>query len=575
VDAVDLRRRAAAWAAVDPDPVTREQLAAVVVTAERTGDDAPLAELVAGRLRFGTAGLRAPLGPGPRRLNRLVAEQTAAGIARVLLDEVDDARGRGVVVGHDARHGSAEFAAAAAEVLVAHGLDVRAFDGPVPTPLVATTARFDGAAAAIVVTASHNPAADNGIKVYWADGAQITAPLDSSIATAIDAVAAAMEAAVDEDPVAGPSAARRLLRPDGVAGSITGLGSAVAGPAVDAYVARAVGSARSGTSRPAVPIALTSLHGVGGPVLERVLRAGGHTDLHVVEAQRRPDPDFPTVAFPNPEEPGALDLLVDEARRHGCAVGLANDPDADRVAVVVPTGDDAWRALTGDEVGALLCRHLLSLDPPADDRPPLVVTTVVSSRLAAAIATAAGARTEETLTGFKWLCRPALLHPEWRQVLAYEEALGYAVGPDARDKDGITAGLVVADLVRDLAADGRTLLDELDDIARRHGAHVTRNGWTAVPADVGAALVLRLEATPPGSLGGSPVVELDRPAPDVLRVWTEDGTRVALRPSGTEPKLKYYCEAIEPVVDGAVATARATASERLDAVLDDVLRSLR
>jgi phosphomannomutase len=492
----ELVERARLWAALDP--AGRAELLAAVAAAER-GDRSALVDLVDGRLSFGTAGLRGPLGPGPRRLNVVVAEQTAAAIARVLREDVPDAARRGVLVGRDGRHGSTEMAAAAEDVLRAHGLAVAGFDGPVPTPLVSSTLAHGDAAAAIVVTASHNPAADNGIKVFWVDGAQIVAPLDARIATEIDAVAAEMAAAAAAEPDDPAGAARRVLRPTPGAGPRTDLGGTASGPAADAYVERALaGRRRRGT----VPLALTALHGVGAALLERLLVAADHDDLHVVAEQRDPDPDFPTVAFPNPEEPGALDRLVAVARSTGCAVGLANDPDADRLAVVVPGADGAWRALTGDEVGAVLCHHLLQRGEraPTDDRPPLVVTTVVSSQLAGAIARAAGARFVETLTGFKWLSRPAMEHPEWRQVLAYEEALGYAIGPDAKDKDGITAALAMADLVTDLAAEGRTVGDLLDDLHRAHGAHVTRNGWTTLDGpgavEALAAVVERLAAAP-------------------------------------------------------------------------------
>ena len=250
-----------------------------------------------------------------------------------------------------------------------------------------------------------------------------------------------------------------------------------------------------------------------------------------------------------------------------------NDPDADRLAVAVPGRDGAWTILTGDQLGVLLAHHLLDRYGGEDRSGLLLVSTVVSSRLVARVAAAAGAQHQETLTGFKWLCRPALAHPELTQVLAYEEALGYAVGPDTRDKDGITAALVAADLVASLAAVGRTVWDVLDDLDRRFGAHVTRNGSITVTGagweDRLAGLVDRLVDAPPGSLGGAGIVRSDRPAPDVLRLWTADDTRVAVRPSGTEPKLKYYCEAVVPVTNG-VDAARATADLRLDAVVADV-----
>lgn len=596
-DDPELRRRAEAWIAVDPDPSTRAALTAALDDAEQD-----LAELMTGRLGFGTAGIRGPLGPGPNRMNVLVAEQTAAGLARTLIEDLGirpSAAGTAagttarkssgpsatVVVGHDARHGSSAMAAACVRVLVDHGLDVAAFDGPVPTPLVASTLATSSAGpgrhnvspgtlrsparAAIVVTASHNPAADNGIKVYWGDGAQIVAPIDARIAAAIDDVAADMS-----------SGSRDALRTEDPPGTVIYLGTATAGIAVERYLDRAL-AARSSTGpdptstvAATVPVALTSLHGVGAEVLEALLRRAGHTDLRVVAAQREPDADFPTVAFPNPEEPGALDMVIDLASSTGCVAALANDPDADRVAVIVPAPDGSWRALTGDEVGALLCAHGLRRAAAIGVTDPLVVTTVVSSQQCGAIAAAAGAHFAETLTGFKWLCRPALAHPDWTQVLAYEEALGYAVG-DARDKDGMTAALAVVDLVTELAADGRTLLDELDGLALAHGVHVTRNGWTPTTGGSPGAVdpLARLIERPPDRWGGRPVLHSDRPAPDVLRWWTDEGTRIALRPSGTEPKLKHYCEAVVPVgPSGDIAAARVLAAQQLDAVVADIAR---
>ena len=566
--------------AVDPDPMTRAALAALI----GSGDAELLADHVGRRLSFGTAGLRGELGPGPNRMNRLVVRQAAAGVARVLVATVADAGRRGVVVGHDARHGSLDFAADVTDVMASNGLDVHAFAGPVPTPLVAFALQHLGAAAAVVITASHNPASDNGMKVYWDDGAQIVAPLDTRIAAAIDDVAVAMERAGTQE------AADAVLHQAGPRGTVRSAGPASQGPVADAYVADALRLTAGPPVHP-VPVALTSLHGVGADLAGRVLREAGHGPVHMVTAQRHPDPDFPTVGFPNPEEPGTLDLLLALARETGARVALANDPDADRLAVAVPDRDGRWCPLTGDEVGALLAHHLLALhlvdrhrrdhhlraDGPQDRGATfLVATTVVSSRLVARMVEAAGGHFEETLTGFKWLCRPALAHPDWIQVLLYEEALGYAIGPTARDKDGITAALVVADLVADLDATGRTVWDVLDDLARIHGAHVTRNGSVGV-AGPGweahlAGLIDGVMADPPSHLGGGAVVRSDRPAPDVLRLWTADDTRVTVRPSGTEPKLKYYCEAVEPVEPGptGAATARARAGHRLDAVVDDV-----
>jgi phosphomannomutase len=601
-----LMARARSWARLDPDPSTTLQLVTLIDAVER-GDAPPdeLAVLFDGRLQFGTAGIRGPLGPGPRRMNVLLAVQTAAGIARVLLDGADGAASpaqRGVIIGRDARHRSDAIAAAMAATFASHGIDVECFDGPVPTPLVATSVVRTGAASGVVVTASHNPGTDNGIKVYWSNGAQILTPIDRQISDAIDDVAAAMEAALAAGPIAGRSAAVRIAKPERGGAVRSQLGTATDGPTADDYISAALHGRPA--VRATVPLALTSLHGVGAGLAERLLRTAGHDDLYVVADQRDPDPDFPTVRVPNPEEPGTLDRLIAVAAASGCVAGLANDPDADRLAVVVTDRSGTWRMLTGDEVGALLCSHLLDRHAAHDGGhpsgsasaaghvpfEPLVSTTVVSGRLVQAIARSAGAHVVETLTGFKWLSRPAQQHPEWHQVLAYEEALGYAVGPDARDKDGITAALAVADLLSTLREAGRDVFDMLDVLAIRHGAHVTRNGWATITDDDATAahhdLITRLSTAPPTSLGGMAIIRSDRPAPDVFRFWTEDDTRVALRPSGTEPKVKYYCEAIVAVTPpdpaatttttsdtattAAVESAKAVAERRLDAVSSDV-----
>ena len=544
------------WIRADPDPATREQLRRVVVR----GDPEELSELLDGRLQFGTAGLRAALGPGPNRMNRAVVRRAAAGLSRHLLASVEDCRRRGVVVGRDSRHGSDAFARDVVEVLTSHGIEVHAFVDPVPTPLTACTVLQLDACAGVVVTASHNPASDNGMKVYWTDGAQIVAPVDVAIAAAID------EVATDG----------HVLPPDGgPPAAVHDLGAATSDDAcVVAYVERAVSIARNGltdTDEEQIRLAATSLHGVGAQLLERVLRAGGYTDLHQVASQREPDPDFPTVEFPNPEEPGALDQLFDLAGMVRADLAIANDPDADRLAVAVPDRSGSWRALSGDDTGALLANHLLE---HSNDTPPrLLATTVVSSRLVSAMAAAAGVQFRETLTGFKWLCRPGIEHPEWQQVLLYEEALGYAIGPSSRDKDGIVAALVFADLVSGLRRRDRTVWDVLDELAERHGAHVQRNG-SVRPAGAGAqsrltSLVDSLVEAPPRRLGGQRVERAERPDADVLRLVLADDTRVIVRPSGTEPKLKYYCEAIEPV-RASVADARAIAAERLDRVADEL-----
>jgi phosphomannomutase len=535
----ELRARAGAWLAVDPDPDTRAELEALLAA----GDGDELAARFDGRLAFGTAGLRGRMGAGPMRMNRLVVRQSAAGIARYLAAHVPDAARRGVVVAHDARHRSAAFAADCAEVLSGHGIGVVLADGPQPTPVGVFAIRHLGCAAGIVVTASHNPPADNGLKLYMGDGAQIVAPVDGLVAAAIDA-----------------AVADGVIVPAGVApGPVAPLGDDV----VRAYRAAVLGLVPA----PAAPIriATSAMHGVGGAPLARLLADAGHDRVYPVAAQQDPDPDFPTVAFPNPEEPGATDLLATRMRETGADVGLAVDPDADRVAVLVRGRGGTPCQLTGDDVGALLGEWLLAEVTSGPGR--LVVCSVVSSSLLERIAAAHGARFAQTLTGFKWLSRPAMADPSLTQVLAYEEAIGYAIGPDARDKDGLSAAVAVASMASAAHAAGATLLDRLDDLHRRHGAHVTDNFSLRDESPDGAArraaLVGRLIASPPAALGTDLVTAVDAPAADVLRIRLEGGSRVVVRPSGTEPKLKCYCEAVEPVAGGDVDAGRDRARARL------------
>jgi phosphomannomutase len=491
------------------------------------------------------------VGEGPGRINASLVRSVVRAVARRLRGEVQDAAGRGVVVARDARHGSASFADAAVDVLSAHGLDVHLFDEPVPTPLAAFAVRELGAAAGIVVTASHNPPADNGLKVIWEDGAQVSPPVEAGILA---------EMATGGEP---PGSDRGHVHHLG--------GSTGSHPTVEAYV-RFARSLVPGAPVVSLRVAHTPLHGVGGDLLERVLAAVGHRDVHAVASQRLPDPDFPTVTYPNPEEAGALDALLGVCAEVGAEVGLATDPDADRLAVCLrsPAG---WRTLTGDEVGALLLHHLLGLTRAIDKR--LVATTVVSSRLPAKMCLDAGVRFHVTPTGFKWLCRPGIEHPDHHQVLLYEEALGYAVGHGVRDKDGITAAVVVLDLLAALRSDGRTADDLLDHLALRHGAHVSQNGSLRLDeatADGGGATEReRLVLSPPTLLAGTRVSVVDHPVEGVVRMLLEDDTRILVRPSGTEPKLKYYCEAIEPVagLDG-VAAAREAARSRLRSVVDSL-----
>ena len=558
MDVLDAARR---WLADDPDPVTREELAAVLSAAE-AGDGPATVDLTdrfAARLEFGTAGLRGAMGAGPNRMNRVVVRRTAAGLAVWLrCTGGEQAVQRGVVVGFDARHHSLEFARDTASVLAGAGVTVHLMPGPLPTPILAFSLRQLGCAAGVMVTASHNPAADNGYKVYDASGSQIVGPADREISDAIDAVGSVRElplATLDDERVRrlGPEVVERYL-------------SAVVG-LVDA-------AAAAGRTPPLVSV-YTPMHGVGGAVALRAFARAGLPAPHVVTEQADPDPDFPTLSFPNPEEPGALDRALDLARTVGADVVLANDPDADRLGVAVPDPAVAggWRLLSGDEIGVLLASRVIDRIPPSQRGATAVATTIVSSTMLSELAAAEGVGYVETLTGFKWIAR-ATDGDDRRLAFGYEEALGSCVAPSlVRDKDGISAMLVFADLVASLKVDGRTVPDALDDLARRFGVHATSQ-WSLRLAGLDGvaqreAVMARLRGDPPAELAGRPVVRFadllapggPLPPSDVV-VLHLDGARVVIRPSGTEPKLKSYFEVVVPVVDD-LAGARELADAEL------------
>ena len=557
----ELLERAWAWIAADPDPITREELASVIEAAE-DGSAEAVADLVdrfAADLDFGTAGLRGALGGGPNRMNLAVVTRAANGIVAWLRsgtpEEAADAARRGVAICFDARHRSRDFAEATAGVLAAAGIRAHVLPGPLPTPVLAFAVGHLGAAAGVMVTASHNPPQDNGYKVYDASGRQIVAPVDAEIAAGIDATPRACDVRC-----ADPS------DPD-----IVRVGDEL----VAAYVAGAAAAGLVPDARQVVT-AYTAMHGVGAATLRRVFAAAGFPPPVEVAEQVEPDPTFPTVAFPNPEEPGALDLGLAVARGCGAQVLLANDPDADRLGAAVPdpSADGGWRALRGDEIGVVLAAHLLRHGGigPTD----VLATTIVSSSLLGKMAAAAGRPYVETLTGFKWISRAA---PAGSQLgFGYEEALGYCIGDLVHDKDGITAAVELAEAVAALASEGRTVLDVLDDLAVAHGVHLTGQ-WSArvaghdAMAQLGAAMA-RLRSDPPASLAGRSVQVVEDlgggdPArgfapSDVLIVRLE-GARIVVRPSGTEPKLKCYVEVVAPVGAGEpVTAARARARVELD-----------
>jgi phosphomannomutase len=538
-----LRDKAFRWIADDVDAGSRAELQGVLARAlgGEPGAVEELEDRMAGPLEFGTAGLRGPVRGGPNGMNVAVVTRTTAGVA-TWLNEQGKAGGV-VVVGRDARYGSEAFAAAVAEVLTAADFTVKVLPGPLPTPVLAFAVRHLGAVAGIQITASHNPPEDNGYKLYDDAGAQIVPPADGQIERAIEAAPAAIS--VPRAPGA------------------TTLGDDL----METYLGK-VAALPHGTAR-TLKIAATALHGVGAETLRRAFAGAGFDDVHLVTEQSAPDPDFPTVAFPNPEEPGATDLLLALASEVDADLAVALDPDADRCALGLRERDGSWRMLRGDETGVLLGEHILStMDSAAAAPAPLVATSIVSSSLLGEIAKAHGARYVETLTGFKWLARSGE-----ELVFAFEEALGVCVNPQfVRDKDGIAAAVVAAGFAATLKAEGRSPLDALDDLAVRHGVYLTDQiSLRVTDLSVRSTLMAGLRETPTTTLGGSGVALEDLlPDADVLRLRGE-GLRVLIRPSGTEPKLKAYVEVIEPVADvSSLEHARKSANERLTAVRAEI-----
>ena len=545
----DLIGVAEAWLAQDPDASTAADLTALV-RAARAGEGSALSELgdaFDGTLAFGTAGLRGRLGPGSNRMNRVVVTRAAAGLAAYLRAR----GGHAIVIGYDARHNSDVFAHDTAEVMAGAGIAAMVLPHPLPTPVLAFAIRHLGASAGVMVTASHNPPRDNGYKVYLGDGSQIVPPADAEIATCIDAV----------------GDIRELVRSD----DYVTLDDSV----LNAYLARLR------TLLPAGPRAATCvytpMHGVGGEVFVRAALDAGFPEPAVVGAQFAPDPDFPTVAFPNPEEPGAMDLALAQAQASQCDVVIANDPDADRCAVGIRQGDD-WRMLSGDELGSLLGWWTVQrMRRAGTAMSGTLAQSIVSGTMLRAIAADAGLDYAATLTGFKWVSKvPGL-------VFGYEEALGYCVDPTAvADKDGVSAGLLVLELVSHLLDAGRTLQDVLDELDRSHGVHATMQ--VSVRVDDLALItrvIERLRGEPPKEIGGRAVLRFDDlqegidglPPTEGLRFTLADA-RVIIRPSGTEPKVKCYLQAVVPVTDD-LAAARVQARALLAAMRDDVSAVLR
>jgi phosphomannomutase len=545
----DVRARARAWVADDPDPATRDELTTVLDRSD--GDEGDLRDRFAGTLQFGTAGLRGPVRAGPNGMNRAVVRAAAAGLCSWLAGRDDGP----LVIGYDARNGSADFVDETARVVTGAGRRALVLPRPLPTPVLAYAVRHLNTAAGVMVTASHNPPQDNGYKVYLGPalggeaggGAQIIPPVDGEIEATIRAV--------------GPLADVPLGNP----------GERVGDEVVASYVREAAALVDPAASRD-LTIAYTPLHGVGVDVALAVFAAAGFRAPAVVAAQRRPDPAFPTVSFPNPEEPGAIDLVVALAQEIGADIAIANDPDADRCAVAVPDARAAggWRMLRGDDVGILLADHLMRRG-----RTGRFATSIVSSSLLGAVCAKRGHPYAETLTGFKWIVRAG--DDDTPLAYGYEEALGYCVAPDhVRDKDGITAALLIAELAAELKAESRSLTDRLDEVAAEFGVYATDQASVRVDdlAEIDA-LMRHIRSNPPKRLLDDDVREVVDLLPDNdVLIFRTDAARVVVRPSGTEAKLKAYLQIVEPVTNGDVATARDRAAAALSVLRTETTAAL-
>jgi phosphomannomutase len=511
------------WLDAEPDDDIRVELQRLIA-----GPNEELEERFSGRLLFGTAGLRAQVGAGPMRMNRLVVQQAAAGLVDYLLRTVEGAAEAGILIGFDARRKSDVFALDTARVAAARGMKSLLLPSVFPTPVLAWNISRLGVAAGVMVTASHNPPQDNGYKVYLGSGAQIVPPHDELISDAIESFdASSIELASEVSPLI------RILGNE----------------CIDEYI-KWLPSVRLCRDVPRIKVAYTAMHGVGGATALRAFASAGFDQPVVVASQQVPDGSFPTVSFPNPEEPGAMDLVIDLARQSGAAIALANDPDADRLGVAIPiTGESSgeWRLLRGDEIGWLLGDHILR-HTHGDDR--LVVTTLVSSSLLGKMAHKHGVAFEETFTGFKWIADAAMTRSDKRLVFAYEQALGYLVADQPLDKDGISAALVMTEIAALAVHDGVTVQQRLDQIAAEYGQHVTAELSIKMSPSDGAAVVEELRANPPVMIGGRQVVGIeDFPEANLLRLWLDEvggrGVRLQIRPSGTEPKVKLYGEAVD------------------------------
>ncbi|WIG70442.1 phospho-sugar mutase [Photobacterium damselae] len=560
------------WLDRDPDPKTRLELEELVAA----HNIAELDERFRGRLEFGTAGLRGVVGAGPNRMNRLVIQETATGLGHYLIQTIDNAKEKGVVIGYDGRPDSKQFAHDAAGMLTALGIKVYLTYKVAPTPVVAFGVHHLGTAAAIVVTASHNPPEYNGFKVYWENGAQIIPPHDSGIASEID-----------------KAAAMHLPHADLIQAEQQGLLIWLDDEYYQDYRAAQNHNPllQNHTKPEGIAIAYTAMHGVGAEMAETLLKDAGFEQVHSVAAQREPDGAFPTVKFPNPEEAGAMDMVIAEAQKYNAVLACANDPDADRFAVAVRTEDGNYKMLTGDQVGILFGHYLLN-HAPSDER--LVGNTIVSSSLLAKIAKAADATFYQTLTGFKWLTNVAMQKQtdQNKFLFAYEEALGYTIGRTVWDKDGLSALVAFAQLTAELAAQGLTVWDRLESIYREHGLYINAQRSLALdPTSPPVGDTLR--QNPPSEIAGlaveviddlkvslktfvdGTVEAIDLPSSDVLIYHLAGGVRVVVRPSGTEPKLKCYYEVIEPMThEDSLYHSQQRAQQAMDDLIDKHQASL-
>ncbi len=550
------------WIAHDPEEKTREELTALLEQAEG-GDEkasAELADRFQGFLEFGTAGLRGAMAGGPYRMNRAVVRRAAAGLVAWLKKRVgEDAL---VVIGYDARYNSEDFAKDTAAIVTAAGARAMIMPRPLPTPLLAFAVRHFGADAGVMVTASHNPAQDNGYKVYVGgraidedgNGVQIVPPVDKEIAAEIAAAPHADEVEIAQSGW-----------------------ETIGDDFVDTYVSTVVDALKADGPRD-LKIVYTAMHGVGAPIMRSILGGAGFTNIIEVEEQNTPDPDFPTVSFPNPEEAGALDIAIALAEKNDADIVIASDPDADRCSAAIPTSN-GWRQLSGDEIGSILGEQVAQRVAAAGEGGNLA-SSIVSSQLLEQIAKHHGLGYEPTLTGFKWIARA----PQIR--FGYEEAIGFCVLPEVvKDKDGLSAALLLAETVAKLQTEGTDLQGELDRLAGIHGLYLSGPVTVRVEdLSIIPATMAKMRSNPPKELVGSPVISIedlskeggDLPPTDAIKIHTEAGDRVIIRPSGTEPKVKCYLEVIASINEGEdIAEVRAQAAERLERFKADMSEALK